>query len=294
MVAYPLLPLEQQGHLPKLKRAAQRLPVLFEDSTHHLWQCDSDEGLLLLKVCNQTSIEKSTFWHGMNLLFNADFPASLGSIGQTYQQLDAMTPLTVPTCITSQAMRFILCHWLEGDNIEPEKVTENLIIDLADHLGQLHQHSQKNWGPFHQPKRLATEWPLRLHHTIATLAKNHRSEVPTACLDKALQQATSCQVKQFVPVMPDLRWDQFLQQGGRLSALLDVDAVVYGPREIDFVLLEYLLNAQQAQLFSKYYRRYQPLPDMSAQRHSYRVLLFLMNVLGEQDLNKWLAQPYYW
>ncbi len=54
------------------------------------------------------------------------------------------------------------------------------------------------------------------------------------------------------------------------------------------LLLEYLLTAQQAAIFKTAYQQYLAWPDLSNQRLSYRLLLFLMNVLGETDLDKWL------
>ena len=91
--------------------------------------------------------------------------------------------------------------------------------------------------------------------------------------------------------MPDLRWDQFLMQQGKLSALVDLDAIVYGPRTLEFVLLEYLLDQTQAECFATEYQNYQSIPDLTKVRLPYRLLLFLMNVLGETDLNSWLNHP---
>jgi hypothetical protein len=88
--------------------------------------------------------------------------------------------------------------------------------------------------------------------------------------------------------MPDLRWDQFLENDGKLSALVDLDAFVFAPRELDFILLEYLLNQQQARVFAQQYQQSHSLPDLSVVRKPYRLLLFLMNVLGEEDIDTWM------
>jgi hypothetical protein len=94
--------------------------------------------------------------------------------------------------------------------------------------------------------------------------------------------------------MPDLRWDQFLQHANKLTTLVDLDAFVYGPREVELVLLEYLFNDHQAKLFEKVYGQFQPIPALKQVRKSYRLLLFLMNVLGEGDLNKWMKTSGRW
>ncbi len=91
--------------------------------------------------------------------------------------------------------------------------------------------------------------------------------------------------------MPDLRWDQFLIKNDNPKlALLDLDAFVFAPRELDFILLEFLLDQQQIQCFTEVYSKYHAIPDLEYARPAYRLLLFFMEVLGEQDIDKWMMQ----
>ena len=267
------------------------LPILFEDSTHQLWRCDTVDGPMILKVCNQENVKESAFWRGINKLFNANFPGSLQHIAVISQQIAAISPLTIPGTIAAKANNFVLARWLDGDAVEPEKVTDKMVILLAEHLGQLHQHTKETWGEFHQPSLSVEQWPIRLHDVIETLAESHRNAIPGDILNSALQQAKTVHINKFVPIMPDLRWDQFLQQNGELSALVDLDAFVFGPRELELVLLEYILTAQQAEQFKTQYQQYQTIPDLNHVRTAYRLLLFLMNVLGEPSLKNWLEVP---
>lgn len=243
---------------------------------------------MVLKVCNQENIQQSAFWRGMNKLFKANFPDNLQHMTTTCQQIAATSPLVIPDTIAAQANSFVLVSCLEGDTVEAENITDTMVSQLAEHLGQLHQQAQTTWGSFHQPSLSAEQWPIRLHETIKILAEDHSSSIPEDILNTALQQAKAIQVDQFVPIMPDLRWDQFLQQNDRLSALVDLDAFVVGPKELELVLLEYLLSEQQAEIFNRHYQQYVDIPDLTTLRMSYRVLLFLMNVLGEKNLDNWL------
>ena len=270
------------------------MPVLFEDSTHQLWHCDAVDGRMVLKVCNQENIQQSSFWRGMNTLFKANFPDNLQHIATICQQITATSPLTIPDTIAAQANSFVLASWLEGDTVDADNITDTMVSQLAEHLGQLHQQTQTTWGSFHQPSLSFEQWPIRLQETIKTLAEDHSQPIPADILNTALQQAKAIEVDEFVPIMPDLRWDQFLQQNDRLSALVDLDAFVFGPKGIDLVLLEYLLSEQQAEIFNRHYQQYAHIHDLTPFRISYRILLFLMNVLGENDLNNWLARDVYW
>jgi hypothetical protein len=92
-------------------------------------------------------------------------------------------------------------------------------------------------------------------------------------------------------IMPDLRWDQFLTDGKTLTSLVDLDAIITGPIEIEWVILEYLLNEQQANIFYKEYSNFLVPPNIASKRKVHRHLLFKMNILGETNQSKWMAHP---
>ena len=292
MVAYPNLSSEQQQDLPELIQATA-LPVMYEDSTHQLWQCETSQGQLILKICSKNNIDKSTFWQGMANLFDVDLPKQLGEFDPVYKTLTTLSQLAIPEYIASgsssqQTQAFILAKKLSGIMINDTEVDDDMVIGLANHIGNLHQHGKKNWGQFSQANFDAQQWPLRLQATLQVLAEKQQAIISTEILDEVIELTANSTVEIFVPIMPDLRWDQFLQQNGNLSALVDLDAFVYGPRELELVLLEYLLNEQQAILFAEHYQKIHSLPDLTQVRKPYRLLLFMMNVLGEKDVNVWM------
>lgn len=295
MVAYPHLSGKQQQDLPELTQITA-LPAMYDDSTHQLWQCDTSIGQLILKVCNSHNIDKSTFWHGMVNLFNVDLPRQLGEFDQVYKALTTMSQLTIPEYIVSgsssqQTHAFILATKLSGMMVNDVEVDDGMVVSLANHIGALHQHGQKNWGRFSQADFDTQQWSLRLQDTLKLLAKKQQAIITTELLNEVIELAANCTVDKFVPIMPDLRWDQFLQQNGSLSALVDLDAFVYGPRELELVLLEYLLDDQQAILFAEQYQKTHSIADLTQVRKPYRLLLFMMNVLAEKDVDAWMQAP---
>lgn len=92
-------------------------------------------------------------------------------------------------------------------------------------------------------------------------------------------------------IMPDLRWDQFLTDGKKITALVDLDALISGSIELEFVILEYLLTNQQADWFLVEYSKTAMPPKIFKIREKYRTLLSNMNILGCKDHKKWLQQP---
>ncbi len=290
MVAYPSLSQHQQRKLPTLLEPATPVAAQFDDSSHQLWFCQTSVGPLVLKVADKPVVRCSSFWQGVNRLFALNFPASLADTMWVQQFLGQHSPLDIPECISANS-GFVVCRQLAGKTLAAETFNPDIIRQLARHIAALHRQTADHWGALQKPKFSADLWPSRLRQTLSYLAANNDIAMSPVLLGNALKQAADIQPNSFVPVMLDLRWDQFLTEDGNLTALVDLDAFVLAPRELELVLLELLFNAPQAALFAEEYQRFHSLPDLSNVRTAYRALLFLMNVLGETDCEKWLANP---
>ncbi len=291
MYSYPELSQQQQESLPVLHAPALPLDAQFPDSTHQLWQCDTADGKMILKVCHQSRVQDSSFWQGMNHLFQLDFPQSLAHTEAISRFLQKNGGFSSPEIVAEQAGHFVLVRYLEGVDLSADLIDNTTVIQLAHHWGKLHQHLSTKWGSIKKPIFSANDWPIRLEQTIQLLSDRNGIPIPADILKMSYGQCRTLSLEQFVPVMPDFRWDQLRQCDDGTLAVVDLDAFVRAPRELEWVLLEYLLSPQQAKLFVEIYTQYQPIPDLSACRLSYRVLLFLMNVLGESKLQQWLEQP---
>ncbi|KKM77454.1 hypothetical protein LCGC14_1369850 [marine sediment metagenome] len=291
MYSYPCLHVDQQETLPVLRAPASPLEAQFSDSTHQLWLCDTDDGMMILKVCHEARVKESLFWLGINYLFQLDFPNSLGNTQFISQFLQREGGFAIPNVVAEQAGHYVLVRYLEGTDLSAEDIDSNMVTQLAHHWGKLHQQTSSQWGRISHPIFKATDWPVRLEQTIQLLSDRINITIPADILKLSHQQCRRLSPQEFVPIMPDFRWDQLRQCEDEKIAALDLDAFVRAPREIEWVLLEYLLSPQQAILFAKVYTHYQPIPELTNCRLSYRLFLFLMNVLGETDLEDWFDQP---
>ncbi|MBE9549095.1 MAG: phosphotransferase [Proteobacteria bacterium] len=291
---YPGLSAAQQKKLPNLIQATA-LPMMYSDSTHQLWDCETAQGPLIVKICNSANVTRSIFWQGMQSLFAVNLPGQLGEFEQVFASLAKLSPLEIPEYIASgpasaHQQAFIAVKKLPGKMLLAVDVDESMVVSLARHIGTLHQHRQASWGGFGQAQFAAEYWPHRLQDSLQLLADSH-ANIPADILAEAIKLAGNCEVNEFVPIMPDLRWDQFLQHQGKLSALVDLDAFVFAPRELELVLLEYILDERQARVFSRHYQQAHCLPDLSGLRKPYRLLLYLINVLGEKNIDRWMQAP---
>lgn len=271
----------------------------YEDSTNSVWRLETDSGPLVLKLCDGHQIQQSRFWLGMRSLFDVHLPAQLHTFDQVYAFINQHSPLRIPALLAASAGSaeggypgFVLAQALAGETLTSDAVNDSYVSQLAHHLASLHMQQQSRWGSLAHPEFSAEQWPVRLHDTLRTLASTHKF-ADRQLIDEIATQALQCRPRHFCPIMPDLRWDQFLLHDGQLSALVDLDAFVWGPVEMEFVLLEYLLTADQWRIFTEQYQQYCPLPVLDILRAPYRMMLFLMNVLGEQDLQTWLQAPHY-
>jgi len=297
LVNYPHLSPNQQQILPELVQVTA-LPALYDDSTNRLWQCETVDGPMMLKVCEHHNVKSSTFWQGMQLLFNINLPRQLKHFEQLYSHINTISCLAIPEYIASDSISedeassaFILAGLLPGSMVDLSHVDDGMVRKLAAQISQLHQSQRETWGAVYSQGMDVGLWLDRLRNTVITLADKPSHIISSAVLNDALAEIENCAVESFVPIMPDLRWDQFLQQDGTLTALVDLDAIAYGPRELELVLLEFLLNEQHAAIFSEEYQKSHSLPDLSRVRKPYRLLLFMMNVLGEKNVDAWMQAP---
>ena len=289
------LPNWVKDRLPEYEKV-DSIPQAFSDSTHHLWSLQgssSDNRNHFLKVFSNT---ESPFWQIMRELFDFDLRSEIADFSDTYTFIDKSTHLDIPELIKAEAFdngnAYILTSELRGKSIASEDLVNNdqIVKQMARHLGELHSRTNNNWGSLNCPLFSATDWSLRIEDTLFKSAQKWGGVFSQS--DKYLKQALgTCaliEVQNFVPMMPDLRWDQFLQKDGEISALVDLDAFIFAPRELDFVILEYLLSPNQISVFSEVYSKHHAIPDISQVRPAYRLLLFYMQILGETDLEGWM------
>lgn len=92
-------------------------------------------------------------------------------------------------------------------------------------------------------------------------------------------------------VLVDMDPDQYLTDGERVTALVDAEGCVVGPHALDFVALEYVLDARSARALARGYGRVRPLPELTRMRHVYRYLYRLIEIQSATPIDEWLAWP---
>ncbi len=227
-------------------------------------------------------------------LFGFELGKEIALSKKLYPIIANATQLQIPKVITAESTTtnlpaYILTSELDGGAVEDTSLT--MVTQLAQHLGHLHQQRYNSWGTIQSQPFNPKQWPQRLTQTLSHF--NTTQNIPTNIINHALTACSNINCSEFIPMMPDLRWDQFLQQNGELTALVDLDAFILAPRELDFVLLEHILTPAQLTQFVQTYSRIYPVPLIDKVRPAYRLLLFLMQISGKQEIRSWMATDHF-
>jgi len=276
------LPDSLLNQLP-VHESIEEIPQAFSDSTHRLWRLlnpNSDNKNYFLKVCSNT---QSPFWQIMNDLFDFNLVKEIDNFSNTYRFIDQVCSLEIPSLIQAEVSTeysYILTNELSGKACTSD-ANDLKTIQLANHLAELHEKKIQHWGSLNKPQLKPNDWPLRLKSVLLESTKKWGGVFLQS--DLYLKQAIqAC----------DLR-DQFLEKDNNLSALVDLDSFVYAPRELDFVILEYILSPNQLSTFKQTYSKSHMIPNIKLVRPAYRLLLFYMEILGENDLEEWMKKPHF-
>lgn len=283
-------------HWPALIDAAS-MPAMFDDSTHQLWLCQTVDGPLVLKVCESERLALSPTWQVTESLFDFSLANELSHAKQIRRIINEQGLMGIPEVIdasapATDAPAHVLSRFAHGDSLSAETLTMAMLDDFARHTARLHQQVKAHWGPLTLVDKPAKSWPEQLIKTFLRFSSQLKIGEPW--LYKVMSDIEQITPSRFCPVMLDNRWDQYLHSDGRLTTLVDIDAFVVAPPELELVLLEYQLSEAQAARFAQVYQQYQPMPELRTVRNSYRLLLFLMNALGETDLDKWMRSASKW
>ncbi len=189
MLTYPSLTANEQLALPALITEPKAMPRKFHDSTHQLWHCETAEGAMVLKVCDHQAVAQSGFWQILNLLFEADFPNNLQQADKTYSRLAQNGMLPVPELIASRANRFVLTRFLAGLDVNTSQASNQIVIQLAHHISQLHQCQYTTWGNFQRPTLSAIDWSSRLQQLLLTHIQQHALAISALRLNEMIDQA---------------------------------------------------------------------------------------------------------
>ncbi|QKI88805.1 hypothetical protein [Thiomicrorhabdus xiamenensis] len=286
--------------------SATLMPALFEDSTHQIWSIAyRDQNLKVLKLCQCDEVENAGFWNAMRALFDVSLIKDYSALAGAYHYFRHFSVFEVPaleaiSASQENSVRWILTQTVHGKDLCTAAVTRDICCQLAAHLGSMHAETGEGVS-FLAGRLYESELPTgrqldvsQFRHKIDAFLNRHpRIQQLRECYSQDFQQIRQ-QLKclewhKIVPMLIDFRWDQLrIGEDGKLY-LLDLDAALFAPIEMDWLMLELVLTPQQLEWVMDAYQGV--IPQVSQCRELYRALFYAMELLGDQPWSWWKAQP---
>ena len=261
----------------------------------------------LVRTANEEAVARATrlidepdneFWRGLKALFGID-PRRVDDLEPVNACLSALSSIPVPRVLRTGEVEgrvHAVVEKMEGSTLPSfGELAPEALAALGEALARIHVKRFEWCGaPSGALQYPVAEFHTRLIGTLWSLVDRHYREEPEV---EALLEPI-CMAAQALPapeagalVLPDLDPSQFLWNGERITALVDTEAYVVGPRELDFIALEYVLDEPQARAVAEGYRRVLPLPDLTAVRPVYRYFYRLLRIQGRVPMERWMNWP---
>ena len=238
------------------------------------------------------------FWSGCRYLFGID-PSRVFDLEPLNAQLAEISPIPAPRVLRKGVLdgrEWVVVEHMPGSALETfHSQPAQMLEQFGYALARVHSRRFADYGsPSGHVRRPIDGFFTRVAETLRMLASRFYSD------DKRIIVTFEhyCRAALALPppanatlVMVDLDVGQFLSDGRHITAVVDTEGDVIGPRELDLIGLEYLLDQAGAAAFARGYQTVLPLPDLASVRAIYRYLYLLLEVQGQADLDEWMGWP---
>ncbi len=269
---------------------------------------DENHGSLVFRV--RTSTEEvvarsfrlnqltGPFWGNLHNLFGIN-PMSAAEVAPIHTLLQSTGSILVPKLLrvgNAADREWIVVELMQGHPISDfSHLSDQGLVDFGRSLGRIHSQSFDWLGnPSGSVRFSPTAFSERLVQLFQTSLDRYPDD-PRLSEWIAPMSAAAAQLPPpdaGVLIMPDISPYQFLQDKGQLVAMVDIDAYAVGPRELDFINLEYWFDQRSADLFCQGYGEILPLPQLHTVRAVYRYLCRILTIRTDIDyVERWMSWP---
>ncbi|BBI33827.1 phosphotransferase [Cohnella abietis] len=270
----------------------------YDDHASDVWLVKTENEEVVVRTTRMLERPNNDFWYGCNKLFGVD-PRNVHEMEYINNTLRKFSTIPIPKVIRKGSMnerQFVVVEKLEGGVCRSfDDQPQSLIESLGEGIASIHKYKSDYVGT--ASGRFRT--PIKNFHdeliaTISELARiYYKNDIQAQKLLpkmidmlKALPTPTHSSF-----VLVDMDPSQFITNSEVITGLVDTEVYVLGPRELDFIGLEYLMNKHSADIFKNAYHKHLSLPDLELYRVPYRFFYRLLRVQGSVDWDEWLNHP---
>ncbi len=263
-----------------------------------VWHITTAQEEVVVRVVRQQGELDGPFWQGCAFLFGLD-PRNIFDLEPINALLASVCPISVPQVLRKGITDngpYVIVEYMPGfplDNFS--SLSEAALEELGLALARIHTRRFDYFG--HATGRVCSPlatFQTRLVETMTMLVEQFyqdnvqiRDALPLFCEDALCLPP----LEDGALIMVDMDPTQFLTDGERLSALVDTEAYAIGPRELDFIALEYVFAPREASALARGYNTILPVPDLSVVRSVYRYLYRLIGIQKRMPLETWMSWP---
>ncbi|MDI3316438.1 MAG: phosphotransferase [Bacillota bacterium] len=275
--------------------AWRRLAPDYAGHTNHVWSVETPTRRLVVRLPRRRAerVAGSTaFWAGVRRLFGLR-PDDVAAIAEGYLWLSGVEGLPVPRPLSLglHPRPHLVVEWLAG---RMPRSLDGLGDQLGSLVALLHSRRSRGWGRPGAAERPPARFHPALQAAMAEQARGLAEAKPALKVELARAEAALRALPApgwMAPVLLDWDHSQLLVDRGRVSGIVDLDALAVAPRELDLAAWELLLPPAEAAAFQEAYRRRLPWPALAPVRQPYRLWLWLIEFQGRVPLDDWLARP---
>lgn len=273
----------------------------YESHASDVWLVETAVERVVVRISRPTAgRDDDPFWYGCRHLFGID-PQAIFDLELVNALLHRLSSIAVPRVLRKGRLDgrpYVMVEAMPGGRVDDLRdLPDAALYELGRALAGIHRPR----FPYAGHPSGSLRYPIaafhgRLAETLRLLVERFHGQDAEmrAALEDRCAAATALPAPPYGSlIMVDLDPTQFLGDGRRLTALVDTEAYAIGPRELDFIALEYVLDARSAQAVRASYTTLLPLPDLRQVRPVYRYLYRLLEIQGDVDLCEWMRWPTY-
>ena len=273
-------------------------PDVHPGQASDVWLVETSDESVIVRRTRMSSEPANDFWWGCRDLFGID-PTDIFALEDINRVLAELSPIPVPQVLRKavvDGVPYVVVEKMPGTTLRSfQSLPEEALFHLGAAVAGIHACTFSECGTLSGRLRYPVgQFHERMAATMRGLVQRYYATLPAIStrLDEMCAQLRALpSLRMASLIMLDMDPTQFLHEGGQITALVDTEVYALGPRELELVALEYLLDKTRAAAFASGYESVLSFPDLRQVRTPYRYFCRLMEVQGAIDIDVWMNWP---
>ena len=279
---------------------AKELSPGYDSHASDVWHIKTEKREVVIRASKirEGNVKRATsFFKSLYILFGID-PSNVFALESVNNTLNSLNAFVYPKIFEKRKIdrEYIVVEFLRGSTLGSFiGLSDNELGKFGGNLAKIHGRKMDYFGnpagTFKiEAKNVNSHIIRSMKEIVNEFYSGNRKIIDyLPQMERILLDMPAWEHLSFVLV--DIDPSQFLADNGSITGLVDTEAYVIAPRELDFIALEYVLDKRSAELISDGYKNVLPMPDLNPVRTVCRYLYRLIDIQGIEDIDEWFLQP---